>query len=199
MHPQYTPQDIARFWSRVEKTDGCWLWRGVPSQKYGSLGINGKNYHAHRVSYEIHHGPIPDGLFVCHRCDVGRCVNPEHLFLGTHQDNMTDLKTKKRKARGDQHHSRLRPEIMARGERNGAYTHPERRPRGERNGSMLHPERLPRGEAQHLAKMTAEKVQEIRALFASHTMNQPQLAVLYGVNQTTISGIVRRRLWKHVN
>jgi len=88
------PIDV-RFWSRVDKTDGCWLWRPAPRTPngYGSLRIqrNPVRYVlAHRFSYELHHGPIPEGALVCHTCDVKRCVNPAHLYLGDHRTNGRD-------------------------------------------------------------------------------------------------------------
>jgi hypothetical protein len=76
---------------------GCWEWRGSKdSYGYGHIRVNGKLEKAHRYSYKIFIGPIPDGLLVCHRCDNPPCVKPEHLFLGTHLDNSRDRDLKGR-------------------------------------------------------------------------------------------------------
>lgn len=91
---------IDRFWSKVDKTNYCWNWNAY-CPKYGRIRsiVNGKwkQEGAHRVSWSIHYGEIPDGMCVCHRCDNPKCVNPEHLFIGTHLDNAID---RKRKGRG---------------------------------------------------------------------------------------------------
>lgn len=91
-----------RFWPKVSKTDSCWLWMGAKIQDgYGSFGFGEKVVSAHRVSWELHNGPIPNGLCVLHKCDVRNCVNPDHLFLGTRDDNMADRNRKGRQARGE--------------------------------------------------------------------------------------------------
>lgn len=87
-----------RFWSKVSVTDTCWLWTASTSTPngYGQIKNSGAYISTHRFSWELFNGPIPDGMFVCHRCDVKRCVNPAHLFLGTPKDNMQDCLRKGR-------------------------------------------------------------------------------------------------------
>lgn len=95
---------VERFWERVQKDDGCWEWTGATSAAgYGVFGKNTKLWFAHRFSYELSNGPIPDGMFVCHQCDNPRCVRPDHLFLGSHKDNMKDMCLKGRQSKGEAH------------------------------------------------------------------------------------------------
>jgi hypothetical protein len=99
----------SRFWSKVDRgrAEDCWLWRGAGG-KYGFIWVDGETKYrgAHRVSYQIAHGAIPDGMLICHSCDTPMCVNPSHLFAGTPMDNNRDMIQK----------GRNKP---TRGERNG--------------------------------------------------------------------------------
>jgi hypothetical protein len=90
-----------RFWSRIKKDEGdCWIWTGgTTGAGYGAIQDKGKFILAHRLSWGLHYGEIPIGMFVCHTCDNPPCVNPLHLFIGSCSDNMKD-KSKKGRAKG---------------------------------------------------------------------------------------------------
>jgi hypothetical protein len=101
---------VERFWERVERgSDGeCWPWRkksGAPHAGHAKLffgdGATRTFLYAHRISYELHFGAIPAGLYVLHKCDNPPCCNPAHLFLGTHVDNVRDAVAKGLHARGE--------------------------------------------------------------------------------------------------
>jgi hypothetical protein len=90
-----------RFWAYVEKTNGCWFWTGAKT--HGGYGVirrrkaeGGELVRAHRLSYCMQKGNIPPGMMVCHSCDTPSCVNPDHLFVGSQTDNMTDASIKMR-------------------------------------------------------------------------------------------------------
>ena len=100
---------VERFWAKVNKTEACWVWTGqTDSDGYGRIKTSNrprKRIRAHGFSWELHVGPIPNGLDVCHRCDNPPCVRPDHLFLGTTADNQADKVAKGRQARGERHAS----------------------------------------------------------------------------------------------
>lgn len=88
---------IEYFKSKIRVTPGCWIWEGsIGSMGYGKLGRKKKHLLAHRFSYEVYIGPIPNGIQVCHTCDNRRCVNPDHFFLGSALDNARDRVSKGR-------------------------------------------------------------------------------------------------------
>ena len=90
--PMKSRSDEERFWAKVEKSGECWIWTASRRGKgYGLVRFRGRNAQAHRASYEMHNGPIPDGAVVRHKCDNPPCVNPDHLELGTVADNNRDM------------------------------------------------------------------------------------------------------------
>jgi hypothetical protein len=92
--------DECRFFSHVEVTSGCWLWKGSKTKLgYGKTCFRGKAYMAaHRMSYELFVGAIPEGKCVCHSCDIPNCVNPQHLWIGSNTENDIDKSKKGRSA-----------------------------------------------------------------------------------------------------
>lgn len=92
----------SKFWQKVNKSDGCWEWQGNAIKGYGVVKRNGKALRAHRESYRLTNGSVPDNLWVLHRCDNPLCVRPDHLFLGTPKQNVDDMVAKNRQAKGVQ-------------------------------------------------------------------------------------------------
>lgn len=203
-------KEVVRFWSKVDKNgplfpklnSPCWLWMAFKSERgYGQTIIKRKPYKSHRVSWMLVRGPIPHlNLCVCHHCDNPSCVNPDHLFLGTHTDNMRDKENKGRgnQPRGDTHYSRVHPEKLARGDKHGSKIHPERLARGARNGAYTKPECVLRGERQGQSKLTDCVVTDIRTRYAAGGVSCLQLARIFNVSKSLIIKIVSRKTWRHL-
>lgn len=203
------------FWNKVDKSGECWIWIGskVGGTEYGKVGYAGKTWRAHRLSWKFAFGDIPNDLCVLHKCDNPSCVRPDHLFLGTHDDNNKDMVKKGRSVKGDKnprrlyperyptgdnHYSRKEPHRLARGDRHGLRLHPERRPTGEKHGSHTHPEKVRRGASHHNAAFTEQDVREIYRLCQAKSISYSDLAVFYNVSASTIERIAKGKTWKHV-
>lgn len=143
-----------RFWTKVQQGDGCWEWQASRRLGYGRFWLNGRFVAAHRFAWEQENGSVPEGLEVCHRCDNPPCVRPDHLFLGTTQENINDM--------------------VAKGRHRG-----------------------PIGERAPKAKLTADKVREIRNRYPAEPIRA--LAREYSVSPHSIRCIVQGRTWRHVS
>jgi len=163
-----TISQIESFWSKVEKSS-CWLWTAAKTEKgYGVFSVARRTFKAHRISYELLHGPIPKDLCVLHRCDVSACVNPNHLFLGTRADNNADMLAKGRHIAGGTH--------CGDSSTNGMY---------------------PKGSAHHNAKLTADLVREIRSARAAG-MSFAKLAKKYRLSTGYVFRLINRGTWRDV-
>lgn len=167
-----------RFWMKVDKSprpDGCWIWTGARIEYgYGVIWVNGKNVRSTKFSLSLVGVVVPDGLFVCHRCDNPPCVNPTHLFVGTHADNMADKVAKGRQ-------SRTGPRKPARGRETGAYTHPEMVRRGNNHGQSI---------------LTEEEAGWIIAMLSVGGRTHRRIADLVGTNHNNVKSISRRKNWR---
>jgi len=198
----FDQKTIDRFWNKVDRTSNpncCWEWTANKlKQRYGRFSIGKKHILAHRFSYELHYGKIPDGLDVLHTCDNPPCVNPNHLYLGTQQDNANDMVAKNRQAKGIFQGTHTHPESVARGDKSGYRLHPEKYPRGDKHYLRLHPEKASRGEQNGWSKFTNEQILEIRKKYIPWKYSTTKLAKEYKTSPANIWLIVSRKHWKHI-
>ena len=173
-----------RFSRYVNKSE-CWEWMGARlSVGYGIFQWKTETRSitrtAHRCAYELAYGPIPNGMMVLHRCDNRACVRPDHLYLGTHRQNMRDMVTRERAATG---------------ERNAKRLYPERTPRGDAHHARQHPEKLARGAANGNAKYTPEIAAAIRSRRKSGAKLR-EIAEEFGVPIGTVHQITSGKTWR---
>lgn len=181
-----TSSEEARWLSKIiDGPNGCHIWTASKNRKgYGRFRIRRGLEQTHRLSYQIHKGPIPDGMCVCHRCDTPSCVNAEHLFLGTNEENVADRVAKGRTAKGERHGANTKPELHCRGDNHPARVRPL--------------EVLKIGEENPWSKLTEDNVREIRRCYESGVETQTALAKRFGVSSMNISNICRRKKWARV-
>lgn len=156
---------VKRLFSKAKhnETTGCMEWTGCCSgDGYGAFKIRGRQHGAHRLAFALMAGPLPPDMCVCHRCDNPVCINPAHLFVGSHQDNQQDK--------------------MAKGRSN--------LPTGEQHWTHWKPQRISRGERHGSSKIKDAHVDEIRSLYRSGALKQKAIASIYGISVSRVSQLV---------
>lgn len=161
---------ILRFVSKLKMSErGCWEWAANRSPRgYGKVTVGQQDLRSHRLAWMIFRGDIPENLFVLHRCDNPPCCNPDHLFLGTSQDNEDDKTAKNRQSKGDLHYARTNPEKLSRGSSHGN------------------------------SKLDEAKVRTILTRYNGKRGQLTSLAREFGVTKATMHQVVTRSTWAHV-
>ena len=197
------------FLRQVQKTDNCWMWLGPTKPSgHGCLTADCLCQSAHRIAYRLFKAPIEKGKHIRHKCDNPPCVNPDHLLIGTHQDNMRDATERGRWQTGDQHWSRRMPEKVARGERHHSHTKPGCMPSGDEHWTHRNREKARRniqyirghelrGSKHHQAKLTEEIVTKLRKRAAQGAFFG-HLAKEFAVSRSVIRDAVTGATWAHV-
>lgn len=193
---------VDAFWSRVDRTGDCWTWLGAtrPDGR-GWVRHDGAVRLTHRVAWILSYGPIPVGLFVCHRCDNPPCCRPEHLFLGTRTDNMRDARAKGRLIRdrtGRSAQPAKAPPARLVAAHRAMALHPESHPRGVAHWTHQQPERISRGERNGGAHLTESAVREIRRLYETGQWSKRALGARFSVTGSTVAQIVHGHTWRHL-
>jgi hypothetical protein len=158
--PDLSDWDVFNFWAFVQKSDGCWNWLGaggIGSSDRPKFTINGKQYQTSRIIWKIVNGSDPGELHVLHKCNNGKCVNPDHLYLGTDRDNIVDWYN-------------------------------------DNPGS--HRNKMTKGSNHPNSKLTESDIRTIRE--NSHNRTHKQLAKEFDICRSTVSYIIKGRLWPHV-
>ena len=165
-----TPQERFLFQTKLRFDGGCWEWQGGKSRRdgYGRFRVSSRKTLAHRYAYETYRGKIPENFLVCHTCDNRRCVNPEHLFLGTSKDNAQDMV-----AKGRDFASKMPNAIRVSG---------SAKRRGTKSGNAV---------------LTEAQVIEIRLRFAAGEPAH-KLFKEFPVDYSTMKRICSRKTWLHV-
>lgn len=176
----------ARIEQKIDRVPlcGCWIWTGAHTSggRYGSAYFGGRVMPAHRAVWEIVNGAIPDGMELLHKCDVGLCVNPSHLMVGTHAENMADMvaKGRQRSIAGDNHWTRRdKDKAVAVAKANITNSH----------GS---------GEENNNAKITLEIANKIRSAYSSNPyLAMTELGAMFGLKREQTRKIVKGLAWNN--
>lgn len=198
-----------RIWKYVIKTDTCWVWHLPMTRRtsYPTIFDNGVSRKASWVTWELANGDIPTGMWVLHKCDNKVCVRPDHLYLGTREDNARDIRERGNvrnrtfsgtPKRGDDHWSRLHPEWVPRGERHYRRLHPEKVVRGDAHYYRKDPSRIRRGE--QTGRTAKLREQDVRAIW-DRLLNgdrPSRIAADFDVSRATITHISQGKSWSHL-